>query len=128
VQHEPKLQLKTEAPSMISRLLSRFVVWLMRKDLRRLADAYPQTVQQLIDYHDRVSIMAINYNETGETNHRILSIATRSAYLLEQLERQRSDCEHLIRKQRQGLEICRKQRNEAKHTLQQIQHKLRTRT
>ena len=55
--------------------------WLCRKELKRIADNYPQTRTELIKYHDFMAIECIN-TET-KAQDRILGISVNTAQMLE---------------------------------------------
>ncbi len=59
----------------------KILQWLCRKELKRIADKYPQTRDELIKYHDFMAIECINA-ET-ETKDRVLGISVNTARMLE---------------------------------------------
>lgn len=83
---ENKIQeTNTESKSALSDLLYakylKILQWLCRKELRRIADKYPQTRDELIKYHDFMAIECINA-ET-KTKDRVLGISVNTAMMLE---------------------------------------------
>ncbi len=61
-----------------------------RETLRSLADKYPQTIDELISYHDLMAISCIN--EETKASDRILGISLCTAKTLEELK---AECERL---------------------------------
>jgi hypothetical protein len=55
--------------------------WLCRRELKRIADKYPQTREELIKYHDFMAIECIN--SKTKAKDRILGISVNTARMLE---------------------------------------------
>jgi len=63
-------------------LYRRLLQFLCRVELRAIADDYPMTRKELIQYYDFLAIAAIN--EETISQQRVLGISVRTANLLEE--------------------------------------------
>ena len=62
----------------------KFLQWLCKKEIRRIADKYPNSLDDLIKYHDFMAIACLD--SEAKSADRILGISVSTAQMLDKLK------------------------------------------